>query len=250
LSTLSRGDECISDLAFDEWLGGSLEPSSQRELQAHVERCVRCSLRCEVLSAQRAAFLERVPSFGTLAASVARSGAAPSVDAARWRWAWGAGATAAVAAGVALMLAFPRAERFSSVRNKGGPHIGAYVKRGERVARAESGDAVQGGDYVRFTYSSDAAVFFGLLNRDAHSAATYYPLQAQTVRVKAGNDIALDFSIKLDGEPGSERVHGLFCDEPQQLEPLRAALQATGRLPPLPHCRVDVLTLKKQKAAE
>jgi hypothetical protein len=107
---------------------------------------------------------------------------------------------------------------------------------------------VQAGDYLRFMYSSDVPTFFALLNRDAHEATKYYPSADQAVRVPAGHDVALDFSIQLDGQPGAERVHALFCDQPQELESLRVALQVSGQLPPLPHCRVDVLTLAKRQA--
>jgi len=68
--------------------------------------------------------------------------------------------------------------------------------------------------------------------------------------MQAGSDVALDFSIKLDRTAGSERVYGLFCDEPQPLEPLRSRLASTGTLPPLPHCRIDVLTLNKRNVLE
>jgi hypothetical protein len=145
-----------------------------------------------------------------------------------------------------LAFSLAQGDAAPGLRSKGGPRIGAYVKHGERVARADDGSTVRPGDYVRFTYSSDQPVHFALLNRDALHATTYFPLGAETAPVAAGHDVALDFSIKLDGQPGSEQIHGLFCQRPEQLEPLRAALEATGKLPPLPHCRVDVLTLQKK----
>ena len=160
------------------------------------------------------------------------------------RWLWGGGAL--LAAGFLLVLSLGRGIATPGLRSKGGPRIGAYVKHGERVARADNGSTVRPGDYVRFTYSSDEPVHFALLNRDALRVTTYFPAGAQTERVAAGHDVALDFSIKLDDQLGNEQIYGLFCQQPEPLEPLRAALQGTGRLPPLPHCRVDVLTLEKK----
>ena len=237
---LKRERECISDLAFDQLLGASAEQGQSVSARAHLAECMRCALRYEALANQRAGFLERVPSWQRLHA---RHEAAKRGNGRR-RWLWGGGA--AVAASLVLALSLAQGGATPGVRTKGGPRIGAYVKHGDRVARADSGSTVRPGDHVRFTYSSDQPVHFALLNRDALHATTYFPLGAQTAQVAAGRDVALDFSIKLDGEPGREQVHALFCQHPQALEPLRAALQATGRLPSLPDCRVDVLTLQKK----
>ena len=237
---LKHERECISDLAFDQLLGASAEPGQSARVRAHLEECMRCALRYEVLANQRAGFLERVPSWQHLHArhDAAKRGSGPR------RWLWGGGA--AVAASLVLAFSLAQGGATPGVRSKGGPRIGAYVKHGDRVARADSGSTVSPGDHVRFTYSSDHPVHFALLNRDALHATTYFPLGAETTQVAAGHDVALDFSIELDGQPGRERIHGLFCEQPEQLGPLLAALQATGKLPPLPHCRVDVLTLEKK----
>jgi hypothetical protein len=234
-------NECVSDLALDEVLGESAEPAVRMRVLAHVETCVRCALRYEALANQHAGFLERAPSWQHLRAqrdSANRGGGE------RRRWLWGGGTLLAAGFAIAFSLA-PRATP-AGLRSKGGPRIGAYVKHGERVARADNGSTVRPGDYVRFTYSSDEPVHFALLNRDALCVTTYFPAGAQTERVAAGHDVALDFSIKLDDQLGNEQIYGLFCQQPEPLEPLRAALQGTGRLPPLPHCRVDVLTLEKK----
>lgn len=231
---------CVSDLALDQLLGDSAEPAEHARVLAHLTACMRCALRYEALANQRAGFLERVPSWQRLRAQRETAGRGGG----RRRWLFGGGAVVA-AASLLLALSLARGGAAPGLRSKGGPRIGAYVKHGDRVARADNGSKVRPGDRVRFTYSSDEPVHFALLNRDALHATTYFPLGARTEPVAAGHDVALDFSIKLDGQPGSERIHGLFCREPVQLEPLRAALQATGELPPLPNCRVDVLTLEK-----
>lgn len=232
--------ECMSNLVFDRVLGDSAEPSLRAEVLAHVEGCARCALRWEALAEQRTAFLERVPSWRHLHGQ--QEAKLPSKPARHLLWGGG------VALAASLLLTFwlaPNVDK-PGFRSKGGPRIGAYVKHGEQVTRADTGSIVFPGDYVRFTYSSDRPVYFALLNRDAQHATTYFPLGRETAQLEAGHDVALDFSIKLDDQPGSERIHGLFCAEPQQLEPLRATLEATGRLSPPPHCHVDVLTLEKK----
>lgn len=240
---LKRQPECVSDLAFDQLLGGSAEQGPRARLQAHLASCVRCTLRYEELAAQRTGFLERVPSWQQLRTQQdekKRGGG-------RRGLLWGGGALVMAASlALALSIASTAASTAPGLRSKGGPRIGAYIKHGERITRADEGSTVTANDYVRFTYSSDQPVHFALLNRDSLRATTYFPLGAKTERVAAGHDVALDFSIKLDGQPGSERIYGLFCEQAVQLEPLRDVLQATGRLPPPPHCRLDVLTLEKK----
>jgi hypothetical protein len=205
-------------------------------MRVHVEECARCALRWEALAKQRTDFLERMPSWRHLQGQ--QRAKLPS------NWLWGGGA--ALAASLLLTFWLAPSVDTPGLRSKGGPRIGAYVKHGAEITRADTGSTVFPGDHVRFTYSSDRSVYFALLNRDALHATTYFPLGPETTLLAAGHDVALDFSIKLDGQPGSEQIHGLFCEEPQQLEPLRAALQATGRLSPPPRCRVDVLTLEKK----
>ena len=243
MSELRLRQEHVSDLAFDQLLGASAEPAQRAGIEAHLAGCMRCSLRYDALVAQREGFLARVPSWQAMReqqAGVRRRKLRP------WLWGGGAALAASVALGVGLGLGLGAGVQPLGVRSKGGPRIGAYVKHGEQVERADDGSVVRPGDYVRFTYSSDEPVHFALLNRDARRTTTYFPQSAETEAMAAGHDVALDFSIKLDGEPGREQVHALFCRRPQALEPLRAALQATGRLPSLPDCRVDVLTLEKK----
>jgi hypothetical protein len=244
MSDLKLRPECVSDLAFDQLLGESAERGQRARVQAHLASCVRCTLRYEELAGQRTGFLERVPSWQQLHARQD----VRKLSRGRRGLLWSGGALV-MAAGLvlALSLASPASTApAAGLRSKGGPRIGAYVKHGERVTSADDGSTVVPGDHVRFTYSSDEPVHFALLDRDAVRATTYFPLGAETERVAAGHDVALDFSIKLDAQPGSEQIYGLFCEQPAQLEPLRAALQATGRLAAPPHCRVDVLTLEKK----
>jgi hypothetical protein len=254
MSAVSHASDCVSDFAIDRLLSASDEPAERARAEDHLAGCVRCTVRRESLAKQRAGYLERVPSWQALHARHSAASTA-SISRARIsrRLGWGLGGGAMLAAvGAALLLvrapsSAPAPEAGApALRSKGGPSLGAYVKHGDSVTRAEDGSTVIAGDYVRFTYSSDRPVHFGLLNRDGKQVTAYYPLGAQTVEVAAGKDVALDFSIKLDAEPGREQAFAVFCDRPQALEPLRAALTQTGSLPELPHCQVSVLTLHKK----
>jgi hypothetical protein len=244
MSSVTRVEECISDLVFDEWLSGEIDPTQKPGLEAHLLSCARCSQRRDLLLAQRNAFFERLPSWDALAA---RHG---SHDARHRNWRWqrsGLWAMAALAACVALFFAVPRAVPSVGVRSKGGPRIGFYIKRGEQVVRGMSGEKVHPGERLRFTYSSDRATHLGLIYHDAHGATTTYPLGKRAAAVQPGQDVALDFGVELDAELGVERVLALFCDDAITLEPVRAALQATGHLPELAGCRVDIVVLDKQR---
>jgi hypothetical protein len=235
MPTLNAHAECISDLAFDTCIAGELPDEERRALEVHLGHCTRCRLQREVFLSQRAVFLERVPSWD---AFVRRSD--------RWSRSRFVGVGGLLVAAAALLLVnLPKPESLDT-RSKGRGHFGVFVKHGERVTRALHGEPVRPGDYLRFTYSTPTRSEFAVLHRDARSASVYYPLGASTVSISPGRDVALDFSIRLDDEPGEELLYGLFCDEPTALEPLRATLEATGELTAPAHCRVEMVALPKQ----
>ena len=250
MSAVMRRDPCISDLAFDEWLSGECSLEARNQLEAHLTSCVRCRLRCDSLVQQRALFLERAPDWQRFVA--ARATAREQRPSSRRHDQRSYRVPAAgIALAASLAVAFlTLSERAPSTRAKGGPRIGAYVKRKESVVRAQAGYRVQPGDRLRFVYSSSSPTYFALLHRDERSATVYYPLAAHGEWVSAGRDVALDFSIELDDLPGVEQLNGVFCTKPVLLEPLRAELAKSGSLPKLPDCTVDVLELSKTEARE
>jgi hypothetical protein len=240
MSALITRDACLSDLAIDRSLSAELGPEAQRELESHVASCARCGLRYDLLVRQREAFLERAPSWDTFAKSARRS-----------RSSWLPWVTGGALAAIALLSFAGQGWHASTstaptVRTKGSPSIGVYIKRGDKVLRGSSGDVVHPGDRIRFTYSNERDAQFALLHTDSSGAAVYFPLAGTTVLVPAGRDTALDFAIELDEHTGDERVFGIFCDAPIALEPVRAALQTGGTVPALRGCHVDSLTLQKR----
>jgi hypothetical protein len=266
----TRGQDCVSDLAFDRWLAdGDSAEAEHPEVQAHLAGCTRCALRLEQITRSREAFLRRQPSWqGLHGARVGRPASETSPSRAtggghgRWAaWVGVAGGVAAAAATASLMLL--RAPEHSpggdaggttypagdTVRSKGGgASIGAYVQRKGAVERVVGGDAVRPGDRLRFVYSSDGATHFALLHHDGVSASVHYPATPNGAAVTAGRDVPLDFSIRLDATGRQERFFGVFCSAAVALEPLRRSLEQTGGIATPADCRVDVLTLDKRGA--
>lgn len=246
---MRRHDPCISDLALDEWLAGDCDSPSRAEVERHLAHCVRCRLQRDVFVRERDSFLARAPDWHSFVARrdtgrpLRPAGSARTRDHTAWI------AAIALAASVVIGL-FTLEDRQPSHRSKGGPKIGVFLKRDARVSRAISGERVQPGDQLRIVYSSPAPTYFALLHRDAKEVTIHHPLAAHSVRVAAGNEVALDFGIRLDGAPGREELHGLFCTKPLLLEPLRAELARGGSLLHLEGCIVDVVELDKAEAGE
>ena len=153
-----------------------------------------------------------------------------------------------LAIGVGSSVGFGGSESLfaATERSKGGPSIGFFVKRGERIRRGSTGEEVIPGELVRFTYTTERPLYFALLHADSTRAAIHFPTQPNAARIDAGREIPLDFSIRLDSLLGTERVYGLFCEEPIPLEPVRARLEQSGSFAELPRCRVDHLELNKR----
>jgi len=247
MRSLSRPEGCLSDFAFDELHAAELEPSVRREVEAHLSDCARCRDRREALSREREALLASVPELAALTQPrpprASRSVSRPRAIAL-------AGTALALAAAALLMLRPKTDEQVTDTRSKGAARLGLFVKRGERVFRAETGATVRPGDLVRFTYSSERARHLAVLNLDPHTAQVYFPTDAsadaRALRVRAGSDVALDFSVELDATAGDEHVFGLFCDEPIALAPLRTELEEKRALPDLAGCAVERLVLHKE----
>jgi hypothetical protein len=247
MNSPTRSAECLSDLVLDEWLAGEIAPEAAARLERHVASCEHCrELRAARLR-ENAAFLAQAPSFATHARLV-KAGpqpAPPENDAPRRKTRVFAIASAvlAAAAGVLLMLRSP-AGPLPGERSKGRAHIGYFVKRGAVVTRGNASEPARPGDLLRFTYSNDRASHFALIDIDAQGTSVFFPSGETSAALAAGNDVALDFSIELDGTLGEERVIGVFCEQPFAVEAVRAALERE-RDATLEGCRLDALTLHK-----
>lgn len=245
MRTLVREDVCLSNYALDRWFTGQLSDDESRAMQAHMDACPRCSLRCDELSRQRAAFYTRAPSWD---AFEKRRSAAPVIHRPAGR-AWTLSLMAAaglLVLGIGVGFGGSELRSVATERSKGGPSIGFFVKRGERIRRGATGEEVIPGELLRFTYTTERPLYFALLHADSAGATVHFPMQPNAARIDAGREIPLDFSIRLDSRLGTERVYGVFCEEAIALEPIRIRLARTGSLSGLPQCRVDPLELTKR----
>jgi anti-sigma factor RsiW len=236
---LSRPETCLSDLSLDEWASGELDAADRERVTEHLADCARCRGRRDELERERATFYAAAPSWQSHALR-----AIPKRRAVLRQVAFAA--TLAALAALVAVAVVPGREPYT--QQKGGPSIGYFVKRDERVLLGDSATRLQPGDLLRFTYSSEQARYLALFSRDSRTASVYFPTGTRAVRVPAGREVALDFSVQLDDAPGDESVHGLFCAESFELEPLRAALAASGQLPVTGACRLHTLTLRKAPA--
>lgn len=236
---LNTAQDCVSDLALDEWASDELDAAASERVGTHVAGCSRCRGRHEQLTREREQFYTAAPDFESHARVHV-----PQRERARPRNAkvFAFIGVAAVAAAVGLALFPPSA----GTRLKGGPNIGYFVKRGDRVRTGDAATVLHAGDLVRFTYSSEQGRHFALLSRDSRSTTVYYPSSEHSVRVEAGSRVPLEFSVELDDAPGEERVYGMFCESSFEIAPLRAALAARGDLPAPAGCELDRLTLRKE----
>jgi Domain of unknown function (DUF4384) len=229
--TPQRPDSCISDLRFDAWQAGELEPHKSRELREHLSQCARCRAREAALVNFRARFDRlRKPAPGPRRILIALS----------------ASFAISVAAGLvlALMPSAPSAERV-----KGGEAIGYFRKRGDAVQRGSRAQPVRPGDKLRFVYTSPQPRYLAILGLDgAKRVSVYYPAGERAQAIEPGTDVALPFAIELDGTAGEEHVWAVFCDAAIELAPLRAQIARQNTFEPPAGCVVDRLVLSKEPA--
>jgi hypothetical protein len=233
-------ERCISNLTFDEWAAKELAPEHVEQLQSHLAECDSCQSRYAGLEYERSSFLKEAPSWHAYRQRFTKHRATR-------RGARQLGWAAIAVAALVMWFVVPHTQNLDVTRRKGGgPHLGFFIKRGERVNRGASGDLLMAGDRLRFTYTSKYSTCFALLSRDSQTATIYYPSTSQCAHIPAGNDVPLDFSVELDETPGNERIFALFCARPIALESLRVELAGSGRLGPVSDCQIDSVLLQKE----
>lgn len=233
-----RPDGCISDLEFDRLFAAELTSDEQRELVQHVQGCARCASRRAELERLRAGFLAAAPAW-------APPGPAATVHRPR-RWLAPVAAGLALAAAVMLAV-LPRGAE-PSTRTKGAPRISFFVKQGERVWRGSSGERVQPGAQLRFTYSTAVPKHLAILSLDgAQRASVYFPAGPRSEQLPAGTDRPLGSAVELDATLGEEHIIALFCAAPIDLEAQRVRLARERLAFAAPTgCATHELTIHKQ----
>ena len=203
---------CLSALQLDRYAMGELTPEAAKETATHLAGCRPCGEAMETLRAARG---EPLPPLRVVPLAAERR---------PWRRAIAAGVGIAAAASVVLVLR-PGGERVKGP----GVALGMYVEHGGEVRRAGPGEVVAAGDALRFTVTAPQAVYVAVLSVDpAGRASVYYPRAARAEPVQPGVEVALPLGTRLDATLGEERIVGVFCPAPIELEPLRAGLEQGG----------------------
>jgi ferric-dicitrate binding protein FerR (iron transport regulator) len=202
-------DACSSALQFDRYLAGEMDPPDAERFRAHAGACARCA---SVLSELREESKERLPPLRVV--PFPRRSLLPVRVLA---------AAAGIAAAASLLLVM----RPASTGLKGsGFSLSMYVEHQGEVRRAGPGETLAPGDSVRFAVSSPLDVFVAVLSLDANGhGSIYFPAGGRAQRVQAGADVPLPLGTRLDATVGEERILGLFCASPVELEPLREQLE-------------------------
>ncbi|HEY6907941.1 MAG TPA: zf-HC2 domain-containing protein [Myxococcales bacterium] len=205
---------CLSALQLDRFATGELDDAAAAEVRAHLQTCPQCSQAVESMRPR-----EPLPALRAVPLRPRRPIRLVA-----------AVAGVAAAAGVLLVLrpSVPRE------RSKGsGFALGMYVQHGGEVRRAGAGEEVAPGDAVRFVVTVPADGYVAVLSLDAQGRGSiYYPAGPRAAPVSRGSDLALPLGTRLDATVGEERIVGLFCAAPVDLEPLRAALERGGSAVP------------------
>ena len=245
LSELRRSipETCLSDLVFDELHAGELDESRALLAEQHVASCARCRQQQQALLAAERDFLARYPE---VPSGARRPVPGPS------RRAYVVLTTAvALAAALALFVHARRepdvAQAALETRSKGAARLGFYVKRSGHVFDGANGERVREGDQLRFVVANAARRQVAVLSRDGSGVATvYYPAQSHSRALGSASETDLDAAVRLDSTAGEETLFGIFCDAEFELEPLRAALEHTGRVPTMTGCTIDELRIIKE----
>jgi hypothetical protein len=149
----------------------------------------------------------------------------------------------AAAAAIAIAVRPTPGERIKGP----GLSLHMFVQHAGEVRRAAPGEIVAPGDAVRFAVTQPDGGYVAVLSLDPRGRASiYFPLGPRAEPIAAGSEVALPLGTRLDGAQGTERLFGLFCSTPVELEPLRAALES-GRPPPAPDgCQVTTWSFVKR----
>ncbi|HZJ54141.1 MAG TPA: DUF4384 domain-containing protein [Myxococcaceae bacterium] len=213
---------CLSALRLDRWMMGELGAADAETVGAHVSSCAACSAAVAGIRGVR----EEVRAL-PLPAALGRPAPRRRFPAAAVT-----GLGLALAASLVVILRPPPATE----RSKGGGlGLTMFVQHGDEVRRAAPGESIAPGDAVRFAVSSPTPAFVAVLSLDpAGKASVYFPQAPRAAQVPAGTEVPLPLGTRLDATMGEERLLGIFCASPVELEPIRLGLERDRDGAPLP----------------
>ncbi len=208
--------DCPSSLKLSlSLVEGELPPKEQANIEAHLSGCARCRGRLEELRRERRELYERVPRL--------------ELGEARPRPSWRpvlAAACACLLLAVGAWILWGGKQREGGVAFKGeAPALGFRVERGGRVFEGRAHMRLHPGDRLRFAYSLGEDAYLLILNLDGDGkAAVYYPSGGgESLPVRAGQEVFLPGSIRLDEYIGPERIFAVFSREPLSASDVESA---------------------------
>jgi len=207
---------CFSALQLDWFLSGELDELGAQRIRQHLGDCSRCAA---AVAGMKSARDEPLPPLRVVPLSDRRR---------RWPLFAAAGAGLSAAAALLLLIHAP-GERVKGSRFA----LDMYVEHAAQVRRASPGETIAPGDAVRFAVTAPVESYVAVLSLDpAGRASIYFPLGERAQAVAPGVQVALPLGTRLDATVGEERIVGLFCPSPVELEPLRVQLERGAFLSP------------------
>lgn len=209
-------ESCVSDRVLDAVVAGEIA------VPTHARSCARCRTRLELFRQMQ----EQLPPRGwSLPVSTRRPGVS---------WAWWGGLTFATAVfSLAIISSLPGGEierPFGSTRTKGSA-LTFFLKRGESVARGESGGIFRTGDALRFRLSLPApseVMIVGI--EEDQTFSVYYPFDGtKSKRVGSGSTVDLEGSVVLDDTTNTEYLLTIVSPVIVTADVVRAAV---SKFPP------------------
>jgi hypothetical protein len=185
-----------------------LSPAERADLQAHLSGCARCRERLEELKRERQALYDRIPRL-----DLEEERSRP-----RWRLALSA-ACACLLLAVGAWLFWGGDDRPGGVIFKGEtPALGFRVERMGHVSEGRAHMRLRPGDRIRFAYSigEDAYLLIANLDDDGRVTVYYPPGGGDSPAIRAGQEVFLPGSIRLDEHVGEERIFAVFTRKPMR----------------------------------
>jgi hypothetical protein len=219
---------------------GELDDVESALVRAHLSGCAQCSRTTDAMRKQRDE--TELPRLRLLSLAPAPRPSARQRSSSRWKIGV---LTAGLAAAASVLIVVAPARRGERIKGRG-IALSMYVQHEDEVRRSGAGDAVRPGDAVRFAVTTPVKAYVAVLSVDAKGRGSiYYPGGGRAEPIAAGLDTPLPLGTRLDETRGEERVVGLFCSSPVELEPIRSALEA-GRAVFPDGCQVTQWTFVKR----
>ncbi|MFC1849020.1 DUF4384 domain-containing protein [candidate division CSSED10-310 bacterium] len=217
LSALEKRGDCPSYLTLSlDLVPGELSNAQKAALANHRSKCSRCDKRWQELNQERENFYRMQPILN-LETKTLNPG-------------WLFLSKPAFIGVFSILFLFlgvfyftTRPDQPAGIHFKGNaPMVRFLVERQGKVIRGTSPMPCRAGDRIRFAYTLEEDAYLYIINIDSTGRiSAYYPDTAsQSLLIRAGNDVFLPGSIRLDDYIGSERIFVFFTRTPLRFDKL------------------------------